>query len=84
MAQTQDCSHASPAISLLPPLTHPEQSFHAIRSREDLALVLFDWEFVNSEDNLYGLFDLIHKTNSMLDENHAVKKLNQAAKAQEN
>jgi len=49
------------------------QNFHAIRSREDLTLVLFDWEFVNSEDNLYGLFD----------EDHAIKKLNQAAKVQE-
>jgi len=60
------------------------QNFHAIHSREGLALVLFDWEFVNLEDNLYGLFDLIHKINTTLDENRVVKKLNQSTKAQEN
>jgi len=45
--------------------------------------MLFDWEFVNSEDNLYALFVLIHKINTTFNEDHAVKKLNQAAKAQE-
>jgi len=46
-------------------------------------LVLFDWEFVNSEDNLYGLFELIQRTNTMFNETHAVRKVNQAAKAKD-
>jgi len=85
-AQTQDCPSPSPAINLLLPSRIQQtlfKNFHAIRSREDLALMLFDWEFVNSEEDLFELFDLIHKINTTFERNRAIKKLDQAARAQE-
>ena len=49
-------------------------NFHTIHSRADLADMLFDWEFIDSDSDIFGLFNVIQKCNEVFDKEHTTKK----------
>jgi len=48
--------------------------FHTIRSHADLADVLLEWELVDSDTDLFGLFNIIQECNRVFDDEHAARK----------
>ena len=57
------------------------RNFHTIRSCADLVDILLDWELVNSDSDLFGLFDIIHECNQVFDKEHVARKAARDQKA---
>jgi len=49
-------------------------NFHTIRLHADLADILLEWELVDSDSDIFGLFDVIQGCNQEFDEEHAARK----------
>jgi len=56
-------------------------NFHTIRSRADLADILLEWDHVDSDADIFGLFDIIRHCNEAFDKQHSAKKAQRAQKA---
>ena len=57
------------------------RNFHTICSHADLVDILLDWEFVDSDSDVFGLFDVVHKCNEVFDKEHIARKVVRDQKA---
>jgi len=51
------------------------QNFHTIHSHADLADILLEWELVDSDSDLFGLFNVVQECNRVFDNEHTAKKI---------